>query len=93
MPSKRVNITLQDALLSRVDQEAKEKSLSRSGVISVALSSYFTAQDSIPSLNKVLDSMASVMEQTLRGEISPSIASAKLDAIQETYSDVIAGKK
>lgn len=93
MASQKINITLQKDLLSRADEYASVNGMTRSGLISVALSQYLNAVEVQPSINKILASMAAVAEGAMSGEMSPVIASAKMEAIQQTYLDIMAKKK
>lgn len=50
----RVNISLNEDLVSRIDNYAKTMSLSRSGAISVLVSTQLQQQDSLQTLNEVV---------------------------------------
>lgn len=89
MASKKINITLQEELLERVDKYAGENALSRSGLIALAVSQYLNAVEAMPSVNKILASMAAVAEGTVRGEISPADADRKITEIQRAYEVLI----
>lgn len=89
MASKKLNVTLQEDLIARADEFAKEHGMTRSGLISVALLQYMDAVEVMPDMKKLLSSMASIADGALRGETSPEVASAKMEAIQETYAALI----
>lgn len=90
--AKKLNITLREDLLARMDDYAKANAMTRSGLIAIAVTQYLNAVEAMPSLNKLLASMAAVAEGTVKGELIPSEASAKLEEIQRTY-DAIYGHK
>lgn len=93
MASQKINITLQKDLLVRADDYAADNGMTRSGLISVALAQYLNAVAVQPSINKILASMAAVAEGAMSGEMSPAIAAAKMEAIQQTYEDIMAKNK
>lgn len=89
MASKKINITLQEDLLERMDTYASENALSRSALIALSVSQYLNAVEAMPSLNKLLTSMAAVAEGTLKGEIVPAEAESRLKQIQSSYEVLI----
>ena len=48
---KRINITIDEELLKKADVFSKKRFLSRSGLISLALSTYLDSVDNIPSFS------------------------------------------
>lgn len=52
---KRINITIDEDLLNRIDSYSKKRYLSRSGLISLALSTYLDNVDYIPSVSNHVD--------------------------------------
>lgn len=93
MASQKINITLQKDLLVRADEYASDNGMTRSGLISVALAQYLNAVEVQPSIKKILASMAAVAEGAMSGEMSPAIAAAKMETIQQTYEDIMAKNK
>lgn len=84
----KINITIRPDLLSRADTYAKENGMSRSGLFALAVTQYLNAVEAMPSVNKLLDAMAAVTDGVLKGDVSPSDARARLDAIQITYDQL-----
>lgn len=83
--SVKLNITLAPDLLARMDAYSSENSMSRSGLISLAVSQYLNSIEVMPSVNKLLASFAAVTEGTLKGEISREEAEDRLAKIQSAY--------
>lgn len=54
---KRVNISLEENVLSRLDDFSKKSGLNRSALITVAVNSYMDAQEKIPTLQNELDKL------------------------------------
>lgn len=62
----KVNITLNDDLLARVDQYADENGLTRSGLITVALGDYLSAKE----LTSAIKSISFTMQEIAsKGEV------------------------
>lgn len=62
--------------------------MTRSGLISIAVTHYLNAVEAVPSVNKMLNAMAAVTDGVLRGELSDSDAKTRLDAIKFTYEQL-----
>ena len=58
----KVNITLDDELMQRVDAYADENYMSRSGLLSVAVTQYLNQQDVIRAMKGLALSMAKIAE-------------------------------
>lgn len=86
MGMMRVNITLPEDDLIRIDAYCKEKRMSRSALLQLAATQYLDAVEAMPSVNKMLAAMASVVDETFRGEMPPDVAKSRIDAIQNTYT-------
>lgn len=74
----KVNITLNDDLLAKVDQYADENGMTRSGLVAVALGDYLSARE----LTSAIKSIAFTMEDIAsKGEVDEE-AQKKLDDFQ-----------
>lgn len=74
----KVNITLNDDLLAKVDQYADENGMTRSGLVAVALGDYLSARE----LTSAIKSIAFTMEDiSSKGEVDEE-AQKKLDDFQ-----------
>lgn len=86
--AKKLNVTIREDLLERMDNYADENGMTRSGLIAIAVTQYLNAVEAAPSINKLLTAMAAVTEGALSGEMPVQEAQARLDAIQMTYKDL-----
>ena len=89
--AKKLSFSMKSDLLERMDNYADENGLTRSGLIALAVTQYLNAMEAAPSVTKLLNAMAAVSDGVLKGEMPPTEARARLDAIQETY-DVLSKK-
>ena len=86
--SKKLNVTIREDLLKRMDDYSSENGMTRSGLIAVAVTQYLNAVEAMPSVTKLLNAMAAVSEGVLKGEMSPRDAEVKIAAIQSTYDEL-----
>ena len=86
--AKKLNVTIREDLLERVDDYADENGMTRSGLIAMAVTQYLNAVEAMPSVNKLLNAMAAVSDGVLKGEMAPHEAEAKIAAIQSTYEEL-----
>ena len=89
--AKKLSFSMKYDLLERMDNYADENGLTRSGLIALAVTQYLNAMEAAPSVTKLLNAMAAVSDGVLKGEMPPTEARARLDAIQATY-DVLSKK-
>lgn len=59
---KRINVCLDDSVLARTDTFSKKSGLSRSALITVALSAYIDAQEAMPTVQAQLDDLKKALE-------------------------------
>ena len=86
--AKKLNVTIREDLLERMDNYADENGMTRSGLIAISVTQYLNAVEAMPSVNKLLKSMAAVSAGVLKGEMDPQEAKARLAAIQLTYDEL-----
>jgi metal-responsive CopG/Arc/MetJ family transcriptional regulator len=86
--AKKLNVTIREDLLERMDNYADENGMTRSGLIAIAVTQYLNAVEAMPSVNKLLNAMAAVSEGVLKGEMAPHEAEARMAAIQVTYEEL-----
>lgn len=63
MPSRKINVTIQDDILQRVDTFAKSRGISRSAVLQLGADMYIKSQESMPALNNVFALMGSLAKR------------------------------
>lgn len=79
--ANRINITLDEDLLSRIDDYADSNSLTRSGFIALACSQYLDAMSKAPALKETLSQFFSLTSQAITGDISPNDYKAQIDSL------------
>lgn len=87
--SAQVSITVRDDVLRRADAYADENGMTRSGLFVLALTQYLNSVEAMPSVNKLMATMAAVVEGTFQGEISPSEAEKRMEGIKTAYELLI----
>lgn len=90
--SVKLNITMKEDLLARADSYADENGMTRSGLIALALTQYLNSVEAMPSVNKLMASMAAVVDGTFNGVLDPVEAQKRMESIQAAYS-LLVGKK
>ena len=60
---KRVNVSLDDTVLSRADMFSKKSGLSRSSLITVALNTYIDTQEQLPDVQFQLDELKKALSE------------------------------
>lgn len=88
---RKLSITLREDLLQRMDDYADDNAMTRSGLIAVAVTQYLNAVEAMPSVNKLLNSMAAVVDSTLGGQLTPEDAEQQLQQIQNSYAALTGG--
>lgn len=86
--AKKLNVTIREDLLERMDNYADENGMTRSGLIAIAVTQYLNAVAARPSVNKLLNAMAAVSHGVLNGNMAPHEAEARMAAIQVTYDEL-----
>lgn len=90
--SQKVNITVKEELLSRADSYADENGMTRSGLFALALAQYLNSVEAMPSVNKLMASMAAVVDGTFSGVLDPVEAQKRMESIQAAYSLLVEKK-
>lgn len=86
--AKKLSVTIRSDLLERMDDYADDNGMTRSGLIAIAVTQYLNAVEAMPSVKKMLNAMAAVTDGVLKGDMNPTEAQARLDAIQSTYEQL-----
>lgn len=66
---KRVNLAIDDIVLQRVDKFCDTHSISRSKLMSLAVSDYITAQEQLPNLTKDLQAQLDSLRESLMSRL------------------------
>lgn len=86
MASKKLNITLQDELVERMDAFTKRNSMTRSGLIATAVAQYLNAIEAMPNVNKVLALMGSLAKRAALGDINSEDYERELQELERVQS-------
>lgn len=89
MKSMRLNVTIKSDIVKRMDAYAKDNGMSRSALISIAVSQYLNAVEAMPSVQKLLAGMSEIVQQIAKGQLPPADALTRLEVIQETYGKLV----
>lgn len=71
MAQRKLNVSLEENLVDRMDAFAANKGLNRSGLIAVACTQYMDAAEAMPGMNAVLASFAAFIQTVAEGKIEP----------------------
>lgn len=89
MKSKKINITVPDTLLEKVDAYAEKNAMTRSGLIQLAMSQYIQAQEMMPNLNNAFALMGSLaVKAASQGGVDSEAFSKELNELQETQKQL-----
>lgn len=81
MAAVKVNITLQEELLTRLDQYADENGMTRSGLIQMAARQYMDAVDNAPILKRIMTDLVNLTDKVNEKTISTDTAQQQLDVL------------
>lgn len=84
----RLQISMDDVVLERVDSFAKSAGLSRSAFLSMAALDYIKAKEKAPVITSAFSSMAALLDAHVRGQISRDDMEARLAAIDKSIQDI-----
>ena len=87
---QKVTISVEPALLAKIDAYADENGMTRSGMISLAVRQYLQAAEVMPSMSQIVGRFAAMLGN--RVGISEEEQQQQLDMLQDS-ADRILGKK
>lgn len=88
MAAVKVNITLQEDLLTRLDQYADENGMTRSGLIQMAARQYMDAIDNAPILKRIMTGLADLTEKVNEKTIGSDDAQQRLEVLDQQLEDL-----
>lgn len=92
MAVKKVNITVPESLLNRIDDFTKETGISRSSLMSIATTHYLDSLQAAPAINQMLKTLADTLAGTQNGTLEDNIANKNISDVQDAYFQIY-GKK
>lgn len=84
--SSRINITIDDDLLKRIDEYAENNSLTRSAFIALSCTKYIETESKLPIAKDLLSSFFALTGSAFKGEISPADYSNRINDLQSEIS-------
>lgn len=84
----RIQVSMDDDVLKRIDDFAKSAALSRSAFLSMAAIDYITAKEKAPLITSAFSSMASLLDARIRGEISQEEFQLRLDGLDQSVKEL-----
>lgn len=60
---KKINVTLEDSLVQKLDDASEKMGVSRSGVISISLSEYFEKKDVLSNWPEFVNAIQKIVEK------------------------------
>lgn len=84
----KINISLQDDLILKADNFAKKMNITRSGLIAIALNSYFSSVENAPLMTASLKGLNDLINKALKGE---EISSKEISDL-ENKTEILKGQ-
>ena len=90
MKSIKINITVPDTLLEKMDDYAKANAMTRSGLIQLATSQYIQAQEMMPSLNNAFALMGSLAKRSaIEGGVDSAAFAQELAQLEDCQRELM----
>lgn len=80
----RVQISMDDDVLQKIDAFAKQAALSRSAFLSMAAVDYIAAKEKAPLITSAFASMAALLDARVKGEISQEEFQSRIDGLDQS---------
>lgn len=84
----KVQISLENEILEKIDLYVKANGLNRSSFLAMAAMDYIKAKELAPVISGSFASMANIMNAQIRGEISTDEAKAQLDLVNASLKSL-----
>lgn len=84
----KVQITIKEELLKKVDEQAKRAGLSRSAFLSLTASDYISAKEKAPKLSEAFLEMAKLIDSRTKGDITKEEMDKQLDELGRSVNDL-----
>lgn len=82
MKTVKLNISMPDVLLDKVDDYAHRNAMTRSGLLQLAVAQYIQAQETMPSINNVFALMGSLAKRAASGGVDSDEYEQELAALE-----------
>lgn len=84
----RIQVSIDDAALAKIDGYVEAAGLSRSSFIALAALEYIRAKEAAPVISGVMAQFAQIFDARVRGELSPEEATQRLDVLSDAVKAV-----
>lgn len=84
----KVQISVADDVLFKVDEYAKQVGLSRSALLSTSVLEYIDSRKKAPLVTEAFSSFASLLDSRVKGDISESDFQLRLDSINQSLDEL-----
>ena len=84
----RIQVSMDDDVLKRVEEFAKRAALSRSAFLSMAAVDYINAKEKAPLITSAFSSMAALLDARVKGEISQDEFQLRLDGLDQSVKEL-----
>lgn len=84
----RVQISIDDDVLEKIDAFAKQSALSRSAFLSMAAVDYIAAKEKAPLITSAFSSMAALLDSRVKGEISQEDFQLRIDGLDNSLKQL-----
>ena len=84
----RVQISMDDDVLKKIDAFAKQAALSRSAFLSMAAVDYIAAKEKAPLITSAFSSMAALLDARVKGEISQEDFQLRIDGLDASLNSL-----
>jgi metal-responsive CopG/Arc/MetJ family transcriptional regulator len=84
----RVQISMDDDVLQKVDDFAKKAALSRSAFLSMAAVDYIAAKEKAPLITSAFSSVAALLDARVKGEISQDEFQRRVDGLNQSIKSL-----
>ena len=89
MATQKVTISLDPALIERIDAFADDNGMTRSGMISMACKQYLHAAEVMPSMSHIIGKFAEVIDNKLG--LSAEEQAKQLDELEQAQQKILGG--
>lgn len=84
----RIQISIDDEVLQKVDSFVKKSGLNRSAFLSMAALDYIAAKEKAPLITSAFSSMAVLLDSRVKGEISQEEFQRRLDSLDDAVKEL-----
>lgn len=85
MASVKINITVQDELLSRIDAYADDNGMTRSGLLQMAARQYLDAVEMSPAVRSMMRNLSDLAQAVVDGKLPPAAVNDALTDLDAEY--------